>query len=74
MFNKWRDRDVRKLRKLEKYFEKLNSKFETLLLDYDLLRSSHRHLKHIIKEKEVTHVQRVQVELTKPFDYDGWYP
>lgn len=74
MFRKWKERDASRLRKLEREFKSLREEYELLKLDYSLLRSQFRSLEKKVAEKEVTHVQKVQVELTKPFDYDGWLP
>jgi hypothetical protein len=67
MFRKWREKDSTKLRQLER-------EFEMLKFDYGMLRDNYRRLEKRVDAKEVTHVQKVQVELHKPFDYDGWYP
>jgi hypothetical protein len=67
MFRKWREKDSAKLRQLER-------EFEMLKFDYGMLRDNYRRLEKRVDAKEVTHVQKVQVELHKPFDYDGWYP
>jgi hypothetical protein len=67
MFRKWKEKDSNKLKQLEKEFKSL--KFE-----YDMLKIDFRRLEKKVAEKEVTHVQKVKVELHKPFDYDGWYP
>jgi hypothetical protein len=67
VFRKWKERDSKKLRQLER-------EFSALKLDYDLLRSEVRRLSAKVAEKEVTHVQRINVTVEKPFDYGGWYP
>lgn len=74
MFRKWKERDARKLRMLERKFDRLSDRFESLNRDYEILRSSYRQLEERVDEKEVTHIQKVKVEVTKPFDYSGWYP
>jgi hypothetical protein len=74
MFRKMEDRDSNKLRKLEREFKTLRHEFEMLKLDYGMLRSDYRSLEKRVDAKEITHVQKVKVELTKPFDYDGWLP
>lgn len=73
-FRKWRESDSAKLRKLEKRFDELQSEYKTLKSYHWNLRRDYRVLEKRVAEKEVTHVQTVKVELTKPFDYDGWYP
>jgi predicted nucleic acid-binding Zn-ribbon protein len=67
MLRKWKESDSARLRKLEREHQSL--KFE-----YEMLRDDFRRLEKKVAEKEVTHVQKVHVELHKPFDYDGWYP
>lgn len=74
LFRKWRERDAAKLRKLEKRFEELECKFSSLKLHYGDLRSDYRRLEKRVGEKEITHVQKVNVTLHRPFDYDGWLP
>jgi hypothetical protein len=67
VFKKWKEKDSYRLKQLEQ-------EFKSLKFDYELLRMDYRTLEKKVAEKEVTHVQKVQVELHKPFDYDGWYP
>lgn len=74
LFKKWNERESKKLRKLESKFEELEMKFAMLELRNNSLRSDYCQLEKRVGEKEVTHVQKVKVELTKPLDFDGWYP
>jgi hypothetical protein len=67
MFRKWKEKDSARLRKLER-------EHQSLKFDYEMIRADFRRLEKKVAEKEVTHVQKVQVELRKPFDYDGWLP
>ncbi|MDF1511164.1 hypothetical protein PZE06_23825 [Robertmurraya sp. DFI.2.37] len=67
MFRKWKESDSRKLRALEKEFELIKT-------DHQLLRAEIRSLRRKLNEKEITHTQRIKVEVIKPVDYDGWLP
>jgi predicted nuclease with TOPRIM domain len=74
LFRKWKEGDSYKLRQLESEFASLKREFNTVKFSFDMLRTNYRQLEKKVNDKEVTHVQKVQVELHKPFDYDGWYP
>lgn len=63
MFKKWGESESNRLKKLER-------EFDMLKFDYELLRNNYRTLEKKVEEKEVTHIQKVQVELTKPSEYD----
>lgn len=63
LLRKWEENESNRLKRLEKQFDSL--KFE-----YELLRSEFRTLQKKVAEKEVTHVQKVQVEIKKPYDVD----
>ena len=71
---KWRERDAAKLRKLERRFDELQREYKSLETSYFLLRNELRTVERKVAEKEVTHVQKVKVEIEKPIDYYGWYP
>jgi chromosome segregation ATPase len=73
-FRKWRERDAAKLRKLEKRFDELQRKYDSIESSYYILRSDIRSVEKRVAEKEVTHIQKVRVELTEPINYGGWYP
>jgi hypothetical protein len=63
MFKKWRDTESNRLKQIER-------EFEMLKFDYELLRTDYKRLEKRVEGKEITHVQKVQVELHKPYDYD----
>lgn len=74
LLKKWRERDAAKLRKLEKQVEQLQRERDSLKLCLWGMQNDYGKLEKRVKQKEVTHIQKVKVELTKPFDYDGWLP
>jgi archaellum component FlaC len=63
LFKNWEENESNKLKRLEKDFKSL--KFE-----YEMLRLEFRNIQKKVAEKEVTHIQKVQVEVKKQSDFD----
>lgn len=67
MWKKWKERDTIRLRKLERVHQALLSEVEFLRMDI-------RNLQKAVKEKEVTHthVQRIEVDVSKRSSWEDF--
>lgn len=74
LFRRWKQSDATKLRKLENRFNDLLEEYDSLKCDYRILHAQFKAMEKKIEEKEVTHVQKVKVEINQSVDYWDAYP
>lgn len=76
MWRKWKYRDATKLRKLERehnslVVESARNK-EMLILEISELQRELRKLKKAVEAKEVTHIQRIKVDVSKSSSWEDF--